>query len=182
MSTSRYQSEFENRKLPPRTCRAGEQTINVMGPGEIKGGSVQSSGFHRAVAAGKKKKQIDVNHTQMGIGHGHTPAEQDEGEQRDGKRRIEEKDHADATAVAGQLCMRYASKGLLAAGNPVSTPAFQTIYADWLRHATLPPDGRAPVTAVGGPGPLARPMQQPPEARCAPALGPHVGAPRLCAL
>jgi hypothetical protein len=138
MSTSRYQSELENRKLPPHTCRAGEQTTNVMGPGEIKGGSVQSSGFHHAVAAGKKKKkkkkQNDMNHTQMGIGHGHTPAEQDEGAQRDvpvdGKRRIEEKDHANATAVAGQLCMRYASKGLLAAGNPVSNPAFQTTYDD----------------------------------------------------
>jgi hypothetical protein len=41
----------------------------------------------------------------------------------------------------------------------------------------MPSDGRAPGTALGGPGPLARPSRQPPEARLAPALRLLMGAP-----
>jgi hypothetical protein len=37
-------------------------------------------------------------------------------------------DHA--TAVAGQLGVRHAPKGLLAAGTPIGTPSFQTANAE----------------------------------------------------
>jgi hypothetical protein len=40
---------------------------------------------------GKKKKQIDVNHIQEGIGHGHTSSGLGEGEHRDGKWRRDKK-------------------------------------------------------------------------------------------
>jgi hypothetical protein len=45
-------------------------------------------------------------------------------------------------------------------------------------HASLPSDGRAPGTALGGPGPLAPLTRHPPEARCPPAPGLNVGAHR----
>jgi hypothetical protein len=37
----------------------------------------------------KKKKQIDINHTQEGIGHGHYPAVQVQGKRRNGMWRID---------------------------------------------------------------------------------------------
>jgi hypothetical protein len=39
-------------------------------------------------------------------------------------------DHAAATAVVGQLSVRHAQEGLLAAGTPVGTPTFQTANAE----------------------------------------------------
>jgi hypothetical protein len=39
-------------------------------------------------------------------------------------------DHAATTAIAGQLCMRHAPDGLLAAETPVSPPPFQTANAE----------------------------------------------------
>jgi hypothetical protein len=43
-------------------------------------------------------------------------------------------DHATAAAVAGQLGVRHAPEGLLAAGSPIGTPSFQTANAE--RYAT----------------------------------------------
>jgi hypothetical protein len=44
--------------------------------------------------AWKTKKQIDVNHIHEGIGRGHKPAGQDQGEQRDGNWRTDKKAQA----------------------------------------------------------------------------------------
>jgi hypothetical protein len=38
-----------------------------------------------ALGTQRKKKQIDINHTQEGISHSHKPSAQEEGDRRDGK-------------------------------------------------------------------------------------------------
>jgi hypothetical protein len=43
--------------------------------------------FAGKVCVVQKEKAIDINHTQEGISHGHKPAGQEEGEQREEKER-----------------------------------------------------------------------------------------------